>query len=55
VINLAGEPIAAKRWTETQKEKIRASRVETTRALVTAISKVKEKPKFLLRASAVGY
>lgn len=55
VINLAGEPIAAKRWTETQKEKIRSSRVDTTRALVTAISKVKEKPKFLLSASAVGY
>lgn len=54
-INLAGEPIAAKRWTETQKERIRSSRIITTRALVTAISKAKEKPKFLLNASAVGY
>ena len=54
VINLAGEPVA-KRWTERQKEKIASSRIDTTRALVTAIGKVKEKPKFLLNASAIGY
>ena len=54
IINLAGEPIA-KRWTEKQKEKIASSRIATTRALVTAIGKAKEKPKFLLNASAVGY
>ena len=55
VINLAGEPIAGKRWTEAQKKKIRSSRINTTRALVTAIGKAKEKPKFLLNASAIGY
>lgn len=55
VINLVGEPIAAKRWTEAQKEKIRLSRVGTTRSLVNAIAKAKEKPKFLLNGSAVGY
>lgn len=54
VINLAGEPIA-KRWTERQKEIMVSSRTDATRALVTAISKAKEKPKFLLNASAVGY
>lgn len=54
VINLAGEPIA-KRWTEKQKEKIASSRIDTTRALVTAIGKAKERPKFLLNASAIGY
>ena len=54
VINLTGEPIA-KRWTERQKEKIASSRITTTRALVTAIAKAKERPKFLLNASAVGY
>ncbi len=54
VINLAGEPIA-KRWTERQKELIASSRIDATRALVTAIGKAKEKPKFLLNASAVGY
>lgn len=54
VINLAGEPIA-KRWTERQKEIISSSRVDATRALVSAIGKAKEKPKFLINASAVGY
>ena len=55
IINLAGEPIAAKRWSDTQKEKIRSSRVESTKALVRAISRAKDKPKFLINASAVGY
>ena len=55
VIHLAGEPIAAKRWTEAQKEKIRSSRINTTRALVAAIAKAKEKPKFLLNSSATGF
>ena len=55
VINLAGEPIAARRWTEAQKEKIRSSRIHTTRALVAAIAKAGEKPPFLINSSAVGY
>jgi len=55
VINLAGEPIAGKRWTQTQKEKIRSSRINATRALVRAISKAKQKPKILLNGSAIGY
>jgi uncharacterized protein len=55
IVNLAGEPIAAKRWSKEQKEKLRSSRVDSTRALVNAIAKAKVKPKFLLNASAVGY
>jgi uncharacterized protein (TIGR01777 family) len=55
VINLAGESIAAGRWTEARKEKLRASRVETTRTLVDAIANARGKVKFLLNASAVGY
>jgi uncharacterized protein len=55
VVNLAGEGIAEKRWTERQKEIIRSSRIESTRALVRAIAKAKAKPKFLINASAVGY
>src|SRR5436853_867026 len=38
VINLAGESIAAKRWSQRQKERIRESRIQATRALVEAIS-----------------
>ncbi len=55
IINLAGEPIAAKRWSDSQKEKIRFSRIESTKALVRAIGKAKQKPKFLISSSAVGY
>ncbi|HEY3306193.1 MAG TPA: TIGR01777 family oxidoreductase [Candidatus Binatia bacterium] len=55
VINLAGEPIAAKRWSDAQKTKLRSSRIDTTRALVTAIGKAKKKPAFFINASAVGY
>jgi hypothetical protein len=55
IINLAGEPIAGKRWTKEQKEKLRSSRIDATRALVSAIGKAKVKPKFLVNASAVGY
>src|SRR5262249_56955482 len=55
IINLAGEPIANKRWSTEQKERIRFSRVNTTRGLVRAIAKAKDKPKFLVSGSAVGY
>jgi len=55
IINLAGEPIAGKRWSDAQKEKLRSSRIDSTRSLVSAIAKAQNKPKFLLNASAVGY
>jgi len=55
IINLAGEPIAGKRWTKEQKEKLRSSRINATRALVSAIGNAKVKPKFLVSASAVDY
>jgi hypothetical protein len=55
VINLAGEPIAGKRWTPKQKEILRSSRVDGTRALVDAIAKAQVKPKLMISGSAVGY
>jgi uncharacterized protein len=55
VISLAGESIAAKRWTRIHKERILSSRMETTQAIVDAIRQVKQKPSVLLNASAVGY
>ena len=55
IINLAGEPIAAKRWSAAQKEILRSSRTDATKSLVNAIANAKVKPKFLINASAVGY
>lgn len=55
VINLAGEPIAGKRWTAAQKKELRDSRFQTTKALVDAIGRAKDKPKVFINASAIGY
>ncbi|MBI3590865.1 MAG: TIGR01777 family protein [Candidatus Melainabacteria bacterium] len=54
VINLAGEPIAAKRWTSEQKDLLYKSRIETTKLLVNAINSSNKKPKKLINASAIG-
>jgi len=54
-INLAGEPIAAKKWTDLQRNRIETSRVDGTNSLVQAIARAAVKPKFLISASAVGY
>lgn len=55
VVNLAGEPIAARRWSNAQKARIRSSRVESTRRLVEAIAAATVRPSVLVTASAVGY
>ncbi|MFN0156710.1 MAG: TIGR01777 family oxidoreductase [Bacteroidota bacterium] len=55
IINLTGEPIAAKRWSTAQKNRIRESRVNSTRAIVEAIRQCSRKPSVLINASAVGY
>lgn len=54
IINLAGASIFSK-WTKEQKEKIRESRVYTTKNIVEAIPTPLKKPLILLSASAVGY
>jgi uncharacterized protein len=54
VINFAGENIAAGRWTDDQKRKIRDSRVNGTHLLSEAIAKVKKRPAVFLCASATG-
>jgi uncharacterized protein (TIGR01777 family) len=55
VINLTGEPIAKKRWTDKQKQEILISRIDSTRVIVAAIKQLDRKPSVLLNASAVGY
>ena len=54
IINLAGENIAAGRWTDEQKRKIRDSRVSGTHLLSEAIAKMEGKPEVFVCASATG-
>lgn len=55
IVHLAGEGVAEGRWTEEKKRRIRASRVESTRAVVAAVEAAETRPRFLVQASAVGY
>ncbi len=55
VINLAGEPIVNKRWSSSQKQRILSSRIDTTKQLITFLTKVENKPKLLINGSAIGY
>ena len=55
VVNLAGESIAARRWTESVKERIRRSRVAGTRLLAETLGRLTRRPQALVSASAVGY
>ncbi|HET8802628.1 MAG TPA: TIGR01777 family oxidoreductase [Marinobacter sp.] len=55
VINLAGEGIADKRWSEARKQALRTSRIGITRALVDIIRSWKSLPEVLISGSAVGF
>lgn len=55
VVNLAGESIAARRWSAAQKRRILDSRVLATRSLVNAIRQVAQPPRVFVSGSAVGY
>lgn len=55
VINLAGEPIADKRWSAVQKERLCQSRWALTEQLATLINNSAIPPSVLISGSAVGY
>jgi len=55
VINLAGEPIAERRWTDDHCKEMTNSRLETTKNLVQNLRNLKKSPKFLINASAIGF
>jgi uncharacterized protein (TIGR01777 family) len=55
VVNLAGESIAARRWSDEHKRQILQSRVQATRALVAAILAATRRPRSFISGSAVGY
>ena len=53
-IHLSGANLSSHRWTVSYKREIVESRVQTTRALVNLLKKLKNPPQSLLCASAVG-
>jgi uncharacterized protein len=55
VVNLAGEPIAARRWSAAHKREVFDSRVRATRSLVAAIGGAASPPQVFISGSAVGF
>jgi uncharacterized protein (TIGR01777 family) len=55
VVHLAGESIAARRWTVAQKARILSSRVKGTELLASAIARMNPRPRLMISASAIGY
>ena len=55
VINLAGEPIVNKRWSDKQKEIIRNSRIELTQEITAAIKSSSTPRHTFISGSAIGY
>jgi uncharacterized protein (TIGR01777 family) len=55
VVHLAGDNLAEGRWTDEKKRRIRESRVKGTTLLSETLAKLKDKPKVLVSASAIGF
>jgi uncharacterized protein (TIGR01777 family) len=55
VVHLAGENIAAGRWTHERKRRIHDSRVVTTRALAEALAALQRPPRVLVSASGINW
>ncbi len=55
VVHLAGEPIAARRWSDEQKKRIANSRTQGTALLAGALARLDQPPGVLVSASAIGY
>ena len=55
IINLMGEPIAEKKWTDAQKQEIESSRIKTTKLMMKTLKNFKISPKVIINGSAIGY
>jgi uncharacterized protein (TIGR01777 family) len=55
VVNLAGESIAARRWSPAQKAKLEQSRLDATNSLTAALRETANRPPVFVSGSAVGY
>ena len=55
VVNLAGQGIADKRWSDNVKQQLLDSRLLTTRALVEFMQRAETKPELFISGSATGF
>jgi len=55
IINLAGENLAAHRWTAERRQLFIDSRVQTTRKLIEFITRARQRPQVLVSGSAIGW
>lgn len=55
VVHLSGAPVGGGWWTQARKRELAGSRIQSTKALVTAIGKAATPPAALLCGSAVGW
>jgi uncharacterized protein (TIGR01777 family) len=55
LINLAGEPIADRRWSDKRKATISQSRIQTTQALYEYFKQADNPPSVVISGSAIGY
>src|SRR5262245_22660706 len=55
IVHLAGENLAACRWTAARKQRIRDSRAIGTRLIAEAMIRIDPPPQVLVSASAIGY
>lgn len=54
-VNLCGENVAAGRWTDERKRRMRRSRVDSTRLLARTLASLDPPPAVLVNASAIGF
>lgn len=55
VVHLAGENIAAGRWSAARKRRLAESRIVSGQTLVAALAQTIHKPRVFIQASAIGY
>jgi len=55
VVNLNGASIGGGRWNPARKKILRSSRIDVTRVLVDTFTRLKQKPRVFVSASAIGY
>ena len=55
LVHLSGASIGEGRWTAARKAVLRSSRVDSTRVLVDAIARLRQKPSVFACASAIGF